>query len=160
MRWFFDRVSRYIRIASYGSITGHFPARYRHAQPPTHNWHIHFRIRLDTGTGEMQNASCLEKLSRPPWKFIRPPIDGRSSSIEGIQFTPYIYIYIFSCSSFFPFFLWSEYNIQRFGLIIEPRSSWNKGGMQIFGTMWMVAEQSIRSESVTIIEWAKISWSK
>lgn len=109
MRWFFDRVSRYIRIASYGSITGHFPARYRHAQPPTHNWHIHFRIRLDTGTGEMQNASCLEKLSRPPWKFIRPPIDGRSSSIEGIQFTPYIYIYIYP----FLFFVLSLFPLIR-----------------------------------------------
>lgn len=109
----------YIRIASQGSISGHFPARYRHAQPPTHNWHIHFRIRLDTGTGEMQNASCLEKLSRPPWKFIRPPIDGRSSSIEAIYSVYNVAILFSSALSHFP----STFRVQRATLWINDRSS-------------------------------------
>lgn len=151
----------YIRIASQGSISGHFPARYRHAQPPTHNWHIHFRIRLDTGTGEMQNASCLEKLSRPPWKFIRPPIDGRSSSIEAIQFIPFITLRSFFRFRSFPFsFDPSVYNAQHFGLTIDPRSVEQRRDGNFRGTMWVervAAEQSIRSESVTIIERGKIS---
>lgn len=128
----------YIRIASQGSISGHFPARYRHAQPPTHNWHIHFRIRLDTGTGEMQNASCLEKLSRPPWKFIRPPIDGRSSSIEAIQFIPFITLRSFF-RPLFPIFLRS-FRVQRATLWINDRSSvrgtkagWKFSGDNVMG---------------------------